>query len=159
MIRGIEAGGKEMAKPVLFVLNGPNLEMLGEREPEIYGRTTLADIEAMCRAEADAAGIDLRFHQTNAEHEMIGWLHEARKSAAGIVINPAAFSYAGYPILDALKMCGCPIVEVHISNIHARDEKWRKDSLMSAAVTGMITGLGVHGYVLAVRHIAKLLGK
>ena len=90
---------------------------------------------------------------------MIGWLHEARKQAAGIVINPAAFSYAGYPILDALKMCDCPIVEVHISNIHARDEKWRKDSLMSAVATGMITGLGAHGYALAVRHIAKLLAR
>ena len=147
------------AKSVLFVLNGPNLELLGEREPEIYGTTTLADIEAMCRAEAEAADFGLRFHQTNAEHEMIGWLHEARTQAAGIVINPAAFSYAGYPILDALKMCDCPIVEVHISNIHRRDEAWRANSLMTAAATGMITGLGPHGYVLAVRHIAKLLGK
>ncbi len=84
-----------MAKPVLFVLNGPNLELLGEREPEIYGTTTLADIEAMCRAEADAAGFDLRFLQTNAEHERIGWRHEALTSAAGTVINSAAFSYAG----------------------------------------------------------------
>jgi 3-dehydroquinate dehydratase-2 len=148
-----------MTKPMLFVLNGPNLDLLGEREPDVYGTTTLADIEALCRAEADAAGLELRFHQTNAEHEMIGWLHEARKQAAGIVINPAAFSYAGYPILDALKMCDCPIVEVHISNIHARDEKWRKDSLMSAVATGMITGLGAHGYALAVRHIAKLLAR
>jgi 3-dehydroquinate dehydratase II len=145
-----------MTKPVLFVLNGPNLDTLGDREPEIYGTTTLADIEAMCRGEADAAGLDLRFHQTNAEHEMIGWLHEARKGAAGIVINPAAFSYAGYPVLDALKMCDCPIVEVHISNIHRRDEAWRKDSLMTAAATGMITGLGAHGYALAVRYIAGL---
>ena len=147
------------AKSVLFVLNGPNLELLGEREPEIYGTTTLADIEAMCRAEAASAGLDLRFHQTNAEHEMIAWLHEARTQAAGIVINPAAFSYAGYPILDALKMCDCPIVEVHISNIHRRDEAWRANSLMTAAATGMITGLGPNGYVLAVRHVAKLLGK
>ncbi|WP_442679880.1 type II 3-dehydroquinate dehydratase [Sphingomonas sp. ASY06-1R] len=144
-----------MAKPVLFVLNGPNLEFLGEREPEVYGTTTLADIETMCRAEADAAGFDLRFHQTNAEHEMIGWIHEARKGAAGIVINPAAFSYAGYPILDALKMCDCPIVEVHISNIHRREEAWRANSLMSAAVTGLITGLGPQGYVLAVRYLAE----
>jgi 3-dehydroquinate dehydratase-2 len=90
---------------------------------------------------------------------MIGWLHEARKGAAGIVINPAAFSYAGYPIFDALKMCACPIVEVHISNIHRREEAWRAQSLMTAAATGMITGLGPHGYVLAVRHIAKLLAK
>jgi 3-dehydroquinate dehydratase-2 len=149
----------EMAKPVLFVLNGPNLEYLGEREPEIYGKTTLADIEALCRAETEAAGFELRFHQTNAEHEMIGWLHEARKNASGIVINPAAFSYAGYPILDALKMCDCPIVEVHISNIHRREEAWRADSLMTAAATGMITGLGAHGYALAIRHIAKLIGK
>jgi 3-dehydroquinate dehydratase-2 len=144
-----------MAKPLLFVLNGPNLEFLGEREPAIYGTTTLADIEAMCRAEADAAGFDLRFHQTNAEHEMIGWIHEARKGAAGIVINPAAFSYAGYPILDALKMCDCGIVEVHISNIHRREEAWRASSLMSGAVTGLITGLGPQGYVLAVRYLAE----
>jgi 3-dehydroquinate dehydratase-2 len=145
-----------MAKPVLFVLNGPNLELLGEREPEIYGTTTLADIEAMCRKEADAAGFDMRFHQTNAEHEMIGWLHEARTGAAGIVINPAAFSYAGYPVLDAIKMCACPVVEVHISNIYRRDEAWRAKSLLSPAVTGLITGLGAHGYALAVRHIAHL---
>lgn len=140
----------------LFVLNGPNLDLLGQREPEVYGTTTLSDIETMCRAEADAAGLTLRFHQTNAEHEMIGWLHEARVGAAGIVINPAAFSYAGYPTLDALKMCDCPIVEVHISNIHRRDEAWRARSLMTAAVTGMVTGLGAHGYVLAVRHLAHL---
>ena len=140
----------------VFVLNGPNLGLLGQREPDIYGHETLADVEAACRAEADAAGLGLRFHQTEAEHEMIGWLHEARIGAAGIVINPAAFSYAGYPILDALKMCDCPIVEVHISNIHRRDEKWRADSLMTKAATGIISGLGTHGYVLAVRHIAKL---
>jgi 3-dehydroquinate dehydratase II len=140
----------------LFVLNGPNLDLLGQREPDIYGTTTLADVEAMCRAVTDEAGLDLRFHQTNAEHEMIAWLHEARVGAAGIVINPAAFSYAGYPVLDALKMCDCPIVEVHISNIHRRDEAWRANSLMTGAVTGMITGLGVHGYALAARHIVAL---
>lgn len=144
-----------MPKPVLFVLNGPNLELLGEREPQIYGTTTLADIETMCREAADEAGFELRFHQTNAEHEMIGWLHEARKGAAGIVINPAAFSYAGYPVLDALKMCDCPVVEVHISNIHRREEAWRAQSLMSAAVTGLITGLDSHGYVLAIRYLAQ----
>lgn len=145
-----------MAQSTLFVLNGPNLELLGEREPEIYGTTTLADIEGMCRTEAEAAGLALRFHQTNAEHEMIGWLHEARKDAAGIVINPAAFSYAGYPVLDALKMCACPVVEVHISNIHRREEAWRAKSLMTAAATGMITGLGPQGYVLAVRYLIGL---
>ena len=138
----------------IFVLNGPNLDLLGVREPEIYGTATLADVESMCRAEA--TGFDLRFHQTNAEHEMIGWLHEARVGAAGIVINPAAFSYASYPILDALKMCDCPIIEVHISNIHRREEAWRAHSLMTKAATGIISGLGTHGYVLAVRHIARL---
>ena len=145
-----------MAQSTLFVLNGPNLDLLGQREPEIYGHDTLADVEAACRAEAEAAGLALRFHQTNAEHEMIGWLHAARVGAAGIVINGAAFSYAGYPILDALKMCDCPIVEVHISNIHRREEEWRAHSLFTKAATGMITGLGTHGYVLAVRHIAAL---
>lgn len=141
---------------VVFVLNGPNLDLLGQREPEIYGPATLADVEALCRAEADAFGLDLRFRQTNAEHEMIGWLHEARTGAAGIVINPAAFSYAAYPILDALKMCDCPTVEVHISNIHRREAEWRSRSIMTQIVTGMITGLGVEGYALAVRHIGML---
>ena len=140
------------------VFNGPNLNLLGQREPEIYGRDTLADIEIACRAELEGSGLDLRFHQTNAEHEMIGWIQEARVGAAGIVLNPAAFSYASYPIYDALKMCDCPIIEVHISNIHRRDEKWRKDSLMSAAAMGAIFGLGTHGYTLAVQHILKLRG-
>lgn len=145
-----------MAGSTIFVLNGPNLEFLGVREPEIYGRDTLGDVEAACRALADEAGLALRFHQSNAEHEMIGWVHEARTGAAGIVINPAAFSYAGYPLLDALKMCDCPIVEVHISNIHRREEKWRANSLITPAATGIISGLGVNGYALAVRHIIAL---
>ena len=140
----------------VFVLNGPNLELLGEREPDIYGRATLADIETLCREEAEAFGLSLRFHQTNAEHEMIGWLHEARTGAAGIIINPAAFSYAAYPILDALKMCDCPTVEVHISNIHRREAEWRSRSIMTQVVTGIVSGLGVEGYALAVRHIGKL---
>ena len=145
-----------MSGRAVWVLNGPNLDLLGTREPEVYGRGTLADAEALCRAEADAAGLALHFHQTNAEHEMIAWLHEARVGAAGIVLNPAGFSYASYPILDALKMCDCPIVEVHISNIHARDESFRAHSLMSRPARGVITGLGAHGYVLAVRHLIHL---
>jgi 3-dehydroquinate dehydratase II len=140
----------------LFVLNGPNLDLLGQREPAVYGTATLADIEGMCRTEADAAGLPMRFHQSNAEAEMIGWLHEARVGAAGLVINAAAWSYAGYAIYDALKMCDCPVVEVHLSNIHRREEGWRAHSLMTGAATGMITGLGAHGYVLAIRHIAHL---
>jgi 3-dehydroquinate dehydratase-2 len=142
----------------VFVLNGPNLEFLGVREPEIYGHATLADVESACRAEAERAGLELVFRQTNVEHEMIAFLHEARVGAAGIVINPAAFSYHSVPVLDALRMCDCPIVEVHISNIHRREAEWRAKSIMTASVTGMITGLGVDGYPLAVRHIAFLRG-
>ena len=145
-----------MSGKTLFVLNGPNLDHLGLREPEIYGRDTLADVEAMCRSEADAAGLTLRFHQTNAEHEMIGWIHEARVGAAGVILNPASLTYAGYGVLDALKMCDCPIVEVHISNIHRREAEWRSRSVITQAATGIISGLGVHGYQLAVRHIARL---
>jgi 3-dehydroquinate dehydratase-2 len=143
---------------VIHVLNGPNLNTLGEREPAIYGADTLADVEALCRAEADAAGHDLTFRQTNAEHEMVDWIQAARKGSAGIVINPAAFSYASYPILDALKLCDCPIVEVHISNIHRRDEAWRSKSIMAGVVTGIISGLGTRGYALAVRYVVQARG-
>lgn len=138
----------------ILVLNGPNLNLLGTREPEVYGSATLADAEALCRAEAEAAGLALDFRQTNAEHEMVEWIQAGRAGLVGIVINPAAFSYAGYPVLDALKMVDCPVVEVHISNIHRRDEEWRKNSLMTATVTGIISGLGIAGYGLAVRYLA-----
>ena len=140
---------------VVFVLNGPNLDLLGQREPEIYGSATLGDVEILCRDEAAAFGLSLRFHQSNAEHEIVEWLHEARVGAAGIVINPAAFGYSGYAILDALKMCECPTIEVHISNIHRREAEWRARSIMTQIVTGMITGLGVEGYRLAVAHIGR----
>ncbi len=140
----------------IHILNGPNLNLLGEREPAIYGHATLADIEQQCRTEANAAHYDLVFRQTNAEHEMVEWIQAARKGAAGIVINPAAFSYAGYPILDALKLCDCPIVEVHISNIHRREAEWRSKSIMTQVVTGIISGLGIEGYTLGVRYLAQL---
>ena len=140
----------------ILVLNGPNLNMLGVREPEVYGSTTLADIEAACRAEAASAGLTIDFRQTNAEHEMVEWIQQGRTGLAGLVINPAAFSYAAYPVYDALKMVECPIVEVHISNIHRREESWRANSIMTAAATGIISGLGANGYVLAVRHLASL---
>jgi 3-dehydroquinate dehydratase-2 len=145
-----------MGQHVIHVLNGPNLDLLGQREPSIYGHHTLADVEAACRQELDGSGIDLIFRQTNAEHEMVAWLHEARVGAFGIVINPAAFSYAGYPVLDALKMCDCPIVEVHISNIHRREEEWRSRSIMTRSVTAIVSGMGVDGYPLAVRHLLRL---
>ncbi|HVR89799.1 MAG TPA: type II 3-dehydroquinate dehydratase [Novosphingobium sp.] len=140
----------------ILVLNGPNLSLLGEREPEIYGRETLADVEALCRTEAELAGYALDFRQTDAEHAMVEWLQAARKGMAGIVINPAAFSYAAFPVLDALKLVDCPVIEVHISNIHRREAEWRAKSIMTQVVTGVISGLGVNGYALAVRQIAWL---
>lgn len=145
-----------MGQRYIHILNGPNLNLLGVREPAIYGHETLADVEAACRAEAQAAGLDVIFHQSNAEHDLVGWLHQARVGAAGVIINPAAFSYAGYAILDALKMCECPIVEVHISNIHRREAEWRSRSIMTQVVTGIVSGLGVDGYALAVRHLVRL---
>ncbi|MBO9519745.1 MAG: 3-dehydroquinate dehydratase [Porphyrobacter sp.] len=146
-----------MAAQKIYVLNGPNLNLLGAREPEVYGRATLTDIEDACRMEAKEAGLLLEFRQTNAEHEMVGWLHEARTEASGLVINPAAFSYAGYAILDALKMLTCSVIEVHISNIHRREAGWRSKSILTQVVTGIVSGLGVKGYPLAVRHLAQSL--
>ncbi len=140
----------------ILVLNGPNLNLLGEREPEIYGHTTLADVAEMCRAEAEGCGFTIDCRQTNAEHEMVEWIQAGRKGLAGIIINPAAFSYAAYPVLDALKLVDCPVVEVHISNIHRREAEWRSKSIMTQVVTGIISGLGVNGYPLAVRHIIAL---
>jgi 3-dehydroquinate dehydratase II len=145
-----------MLKSRIHVLNGPNLNLLGVREPKIYGTQTLADVEKLCREIADRHALELIFRQTNAEHQMIDWLQEARQDA-GIVINPAAFSYHSVPVLDALKMCECPIIEVHISNIHRREAEWRAKSIMTVASTGMITGLGVHGYPLAIEHLAFLI--
>jgi 3-dehydroquinate dehydratase-2 len=143
----------------ILVLNGPNLNLLGEREPEIYGTDTLADVEQLCRAAAAASGYDIDFRQTNAEHEMVGWLQEARRGMAGIVINPAAFTYAAYSILDAIKLVDCPVMEVHISNIHRREAEWRSKSIHTQVCTGIISGLGIDGYVAAVRHIVWLRGR
>jgi 3-dehydroquinate dehydratase-2 len=141
----------------IYLLNGPNLNLLGEREPEIYGRHTLADIETQCQAQAERHQLELVAHQTNAEHEMVGWLHEARH-AAGIIINPAAFCYHSVAVLDALKICECPVVEVHISNIYRRED-WRSKSILASAATGVITGFGVDGYRLAMDHLIRLLAK
>ena len=137
----------------IHVLNGPNLNLLGEREPEVYGHETLADIEALCRVEA--GDLPLIFRQTNSEHEMVEWVQAARRGQIGIALNPAAFSYAGFPILDALKMVDCPVIEVHISNIHRREAEWRSKSIITQVVTGSISGLGVAGYGLAVRELAR----
>jgi len=141
----------------VYVLNGPNLNLLGVREPEIYGRQTLADVESLCRAVVADFRLELVFRQTNAEHQMIDWLQEAR-TAVGIAINPAAFCYHSVPVLDAIKMCECPVIEVHISNIHARvrEADWPDKTILTPVCLRMISGLGVHGYALAVRHICRL---
>ena len=140
----------------ILVLNGPNLNLLGEREPEIYGTDTLADVEQLCRAAAAPGGYEIDFRQTNAEYEMVGWLQDARRGMAGIVINPAAFTYAAYSVLDAIKLADCPVMEVHLSNIHRREAEWRSKSIHTQVCTGIISGLGIHGYELAVRHIVWL---
>lgn len=138
----------------LYVLNGPNLNRLGTREPEIYGTTTLAEIETMC---SEAAGSQpLRFLQSNYEGQIVEWIHEAIDDGAGIIINPAALSFTSVSLLDALKMFKGPIIELHISNIHARDEAHRH-SRISAGVTAVIAGLGARGYGIAVRALLGML--
>jgi 3-dehydroquinate dehydratase II len=142
-----------MSKPI-YVLNGPNLNRLGKREPEIYGTTTLAQVEAMCR---NAAGdLPIEFRQTNSEEELIGWVHEAIDAAGGIVINPAAFSFTSLALLDALKMFPGPIIELHISNIHRREPIYRR-SYVSMTATAVIAGLGVRGYGAAVKAMVSLI--
>jgi 3-dehydroquinate dehydratase-2 len=140
----------------IYVLNGPNLNRLGRREPAIYGHTTLAEVEAMCR---EAAGDDtIVFHQTNHEGQLVDWIHEAIDlPAAGIVINPAGLTFTSIPVLDALKMFPGPLIELHISNIHKREAIYHR-SLVSTAATAVIAGLGARGYATAIRSMQDLLG-
>jgi 3-dehydroquinate dehydratase-2 len=139
-------------KPI-YVLNGPNLNRLGKREPEIYGTTTLAEVEAMCRT---AAGTNpLEFRQTNSEQQLIEWVHEAIDEGAGIIINPAAFTFTSLALLDALKMFPGPIIELHISNIHRREPIYHR-SYVSMAATSVMAGFGAEGYAIAVK---AMLGK
>jgi 3-dehydroquinate dehydratase-2 len=142
-----------MSKPI-YVLNGPNLNRLGKREPEIYGTTTLADVEADCRAEAEGQAIE--FRQTNSEAQMIDWIHEAIDKGSGIIINPAAFTFTSIAILDALKMFPGPIVELHITNIHRR-EPYYHHSYVSKVATAVIAGLGTNGYRTAVRALRGMI--
>jgi 3-dehydroquinate dehydratase II len=144
-----------MSTTPIYVLNGPNLNRLGTREPEIYGSTTLAQVEAMCRA---AAGdVPLEFRQSNREYEIIEWVHDAIDApASGIIINPAAFSFTSIAILDALKMFPRPIIELHISNIHRREEIYHR-SLVSKVATAVVAGLGPNGYPAAVRAMLELI--
>lgn len=151
-VEGRGPGGSDL--PSVHVLNGPNLNLLGEREPEIYGTATLADVERSCREFCEGSGLRLQFSQTNSELELIEQIQSARKSD-GIVINPAGCSYS-VPVLDAMKACTAPIIEVHISNIHARSEPWRAHTRTSAAAKGVICGLGTDGYTLALQIIGRL---
>ena len=137
----------------VYVLNGPNLGRLGTREPEIYGRTTYADLVSVCEDTSVRLGLDVKVLQTDAEAEMIGWLHAAADEAAAVVLNPGAWSHYSYAIRDACSLVRGPLVEVHISNIHAR-EPFRHHSVISAVAVGVICGLGVHGYRLALEFIA-----
>jgi 3-dehydroquinate dehydratase-2 len=141
-----------MARPVIAVLNGPNLNLLGERDPEVYGSETLADVEARCTAYADGLGLDVDCRQTNREGELVDMIQELRH-CAGIVINAGAYSHTSVAIRDAVASVTCPVVEVHISNVHAR-ERFRHHSYISAVATGVIMGLGTQGYELAIEAIA-----
>jgi 3-dehydroquinate dehydratase II len=144
-----------MTKTVL-ILNGPNLNLLGSRQPEIYGKATLADVEADCRALAKTLGLSVTFKQSNAEHELIEIVHDARKTAQAIIINPGAYSHTSVALLDALHNYDGPVIEVHISQIHKREE-FRHHSYVSARADGVIVGCGVEGYQLALRRVATLL--
>jgi len=144
-----------MAKPI-YVLNGPNLNRLGTREPAIYGTTTLAGVEAMCREAA--GGHPIEFRQSNAEHQLVDWIHEAIDHGAGIVINPAGLSFTSIPIVDALKMFPGPVFELHISNVHRREAMYHK-SLVSPVATAVIMGLGPDGYRTAVEAMLRRLGE
>jgi 3-dehydroquinate dehydratase-2 len=144
-----------MKKKAIYVLNGPNLDRLGKREPQIYGKTTLAQVEAMCRKAAGAH--PLEFRQSNAEHQLVDWIHEAiDQPAAGVIINPAGFTFTSIAIMDALKMFPGPIFELHISNVHQREAVYHH-SLMSAVATAVMMGLGADGYRAAVEAMVRRL--
>jgi 3-dehydroquinate dehydratase II len=145
-----------MAKTV-YVLNGPNLNLLGAREPKIYGRATLVDVETLCRKTAQRFGLDLVFRQSNHEGDLVDWINEAHsKKAAGLVINPAGFTTTSIAILDALLVMQAPVIEIHISNIHAREE-FRRHSYVSKAARAVICGFGIDGYALAMTGLAAML--
>ncbi len=138
----------------IFVINGPNLNMLGTRQPEIYGSDTLADIESGCREKAAALGLEIEFFQSNHEGEIVTAIQQARGHFDAVVINPAAYSHTSVAIMDALQACGMPVVEVHLSNIHRREE-FRHFSYVSKAADGVICGFGKQGYLLALEAAAS----
>jgi len=144
--------------PLVAVLNGPNMNMLGLRQPEIYGAATLDDVEQLCAETAEALGLAIDFRQTNAEGELISWVQECRGRAAAIIINPAGYTTTSIALMDALLAVELPVIEVHITNIHRREE-FRQHSLASKAVLGVVCGLGIKGYSLALTAIAELLAE
>ena len=147
---------KNRPMATVYILNGPNLNLLGIREPHLYGSTTLAQVEQLCRRVAGELRLDCEFRQTNHEGVLVDWVQEARERAAAIVINPAGLSFRSIPLLDALKAVEQPIAEVHVTNIHRRDAIYQK-SLVSLAATGVICGFGIFGYELAIRALGQRL--
>lgn len=143
-------------RPLIAVLNGPNLNMLGLRQPAVYGRATLDDVEQVCIQTAERLDVAIDFRQTNIEGELVSWIQECRGRARGIIINPAAYSHTSIAVLDALLAVDLPVVEVHISNIHRR-EAFRHHSYVSQAATGVICGLGVRGYALALQAMTDMI--
>ena len=142
--------------PTVFILNGPNLNLLGVREPATYGYDTLADVEQRCLARAAALDLLIDFRQTNHEGQMVDWIHEAREAADGIILNAGAYTHTSIAVLDALRAADLPVIEVHLSNIYRR-ETFRHTSYVSAAAQGVICGFGGHGYVLALAAMARLI--
>jgi 3-dehydroquinate dehydratase-2 len=140
----------------VFILNGPNLNLLGVREPSIYGRDTLGDVEERCTARAAALGLEIDFRQSNHEGQLVDWIQEARESADGIILNAGALTHTSVALFDALSAADLPIIEVHLSNIFRR-ESFRHHSYISLAANGVICGLGAHGYELALDAIASLI--
>jgi len=142
--------------PHISIINGPNLNLLGKRRPDMYGKDTLDDIEAACRKLADELGFDIRFEQSNSEGQLVDWIQEARETSGAIIINPAAYTHTSVAIFDALEAFDGTVVEVHISNIHKREE-WRHKSYVSLRADALIAGCGAQGYLLAMQHVAKLI--
>lgn len=147
-----------MAAKTIFILNGPNLNLLGAREPEIYGHDTLADIEVACTAKASEAGIKVDFRQSNTEGTLVDWVQEADAKAAGLIINPGAYTHTSIALLDALSAASIAKIELHLSNIHSREE-FRQRSVTASAMDGVIMGFGAPGYILALEALKTLLQK
>lgn len=141
---------------LILVLNGPNLNMLGTREPATYGHETLADVEALCQRSAAEQGLEVEFRQTNHEGQLIDWIHQARGRCAGILINPGAWTHTSVAIRDALVAAELPVIEVHLSNVHKREE-FRHHSFVSGVAVGVLCGFGTHGYRMGLTHFAHLL--